>query len=87
MVLITGKLKELKRCRVRVVSVERRRYLVDSGRGFHAVQLAVSESGRPLGACPCEAGRRGRECSHLVAAAVVASGIRRARLAQERGAA
>lgn len=82
MVLITGKLKgQWKRARVRVVHIGRRLYLVESSTAgtWYPVRLMVSETGLPLGDCPCRAGELGQECRHVVAAGLLAAAIKRAR--------
>jgi hypothetical protein len=82
MVLITGKRKsQWKRTKVRAVSVERRLYLVSSSKPgvYYPVRLMVSDSGKPLGECSCEAGLRDIECRHLVSAGLLAQGIKRMR--------
>jgi hypothetical protein len=82
MVLITGRRKsEWKRAQVRAVSVERRLYLVSSSEPgtYYPVRLMVSTLGKPLGECGCPAGQMDRECRHIVAAGLLAQGIKRMR--------
>ena len=57
------------RPRVRVISADKRVYSVTGSKGdAYTVRFAVV-NGHKLGECDCAAGRRGRMCFHLPAAA------------------